>query len=333
MAANDDRGRRTFLKSSALLVGAAGMAGTAGLAQAQDDVVETFELEGNTPGWVGVSPAEIEGETNPTLEFGEVGGRYRVRWENGDGDPHNLAIRDADGENLVETEFLTSAGETAEVEFEATTDMITYLCEPHPGRMRGDVVVGDPTPLELLTRQADVALEATADGWVGGAPDVIAGEENPTLEFEAGEEYVVGFVNADGGAHSLAILDADGTVLESTDTSEEEDEIVTLEFTASGEVASYVCETHDEMAGDVLVEGDEEEADDERASDDDEADGAGEPEEDDDEAQEQETAAEADDDDDDDGTPGFGVLTALAGVGGAGAVAANRLRGGDEADD
>ena len=330
MAANDDRGRRTFLKSSALLVGAAGMAGTAGLAQAQDDVVETFELEGNTPGWVWVAPAEIEGETNPTLEFDEEGGRYRVRWENGDGDPHNFVIRDADGNNLVESEMLMSAGDTDEVEFEATTDMVVYLCEPHPGRMRGDVMVGDPTPMEALERVADVALEAHADGWIGGSPDELAGEENPTLEFEAGEEYVVGFVNADGNEHNFAILDADGAVLESTDTIEEEDDIATLEFTADEEMAAYVCESHDEMAGDVVVEGDEEEEDEDEG--DEEQEDAPEPDEDEEEeeAEEQETAAEADDDD---GMPGFGVLTALAGVGGAGAVAANRLRRGDETDD
>lgn len=145
--------RRAFLTSTAV-VGFAGLAGrgasSAGLSRGtatsptakgtQDDGVTTFEFEGWTSGWRGQSPDEIGDEVNPTLTL-NAGERYRFRWVNADGIQHNVAILDGDDNVLERTEIISTKGETQTLEFTATEEMATYLCQVHPTTMVGDVAL------------------------------------------------------------------------------------------------------------------------------------------------------------------------------------------------
>ena len=89
-------------------------------------------LEGQTSGWVGIEPPEIEGETNPTLGLQE-GETYEVSWEQGDGSNHNTEIWDGDG-NVVggyATDLTNSPEDDDPLEFEVSDDMAIIRCEPH----------------------------------------------------------------------------------------------------------------------------------------------------------------------------------------------------------
>ena len=108
--------------------------------EAEWEDIDEIYLEGWTPGWEGVEPAVIEGETNPTLVLFE-GETYEVTWENMDGDSHNFVLLDDAGEHLEETELMSEEGETQSLEFEATDEMTEYYCEPHAGTMVGDIEV------------------------------------------------------------------------------------------------------------------------------------------------------------------------------------------------
>lgn len=123
--------RRRVL-SAAAIVGIAGGANSLVGGQEMGEI----ELEGYTGGWEGVTPAEIEGQTNPTLSL-EAGVDYTVTWTNEDGQPHNFVLRDADGNDIVRSDIIEEGSQT--VEFTASEDMATYLCEVHPNTMVGDV--------------------------------------------------------------------------------------------------------------------------------------------------------------------------------------------------
>ena len=89
-------------------------------------------------------------------------------------------------------------------------------------------------------------------GWTGRTPSEIEGETNPTLQLEAGQEYALTWENVDGLPHNVALLDGDGNALESTEIISEQGETQTLEFTATEEMAEYVCEVHPaSMRGDI----------------------------------------------------------------------------------
>ncbi|XVH33067.1 multicopper oxidase domain-containing protein (plasmid) [Haloferacaceae archaeon DSL9] len=133
------------MKAAAL----AGLTGVSGVAGGQTDGSDTtIELEGETTGWVGVSPDEIEGESNPTLSL-IPGTDYAVEWVNADGAGHNFAIVDADGDEILASDVITGEGETQTVEFTATDEMTEYRCQPHPNSMAGAIDTGtggDPNP-------------------------------------------------------------------------------------------------------------------------------------------------------------------------------------------
>ncbi|WP_225335126.1 cupredoxin domain-containing protein [Halomicrobium urmianum] len=140
--------RRTILSLAAVGGTAIGLGPVLGAAQTEP---EQIELGGDTTGWVGRAPADIEDETNPTLTL--VPGRsYEVVWENVDGVPHNFVVRDGSGEDLIRSEIISEEGATQTVEFEATDAMAEYLCEVHPNTMVGDVSIeaaqdtATPTP-------------------------------------------------------------------------------------------------------------------------------------------------------------------------------------------
>jgi laccase len=140
--------RRSVIKSAAL----AGMVGMSGVVSGQDVISDgVIELDGETSGWVGVSPEEIEGETNPTLSL-TAGEDYTVEWTNVDGAAHNFAINDEEGEEILSTDAVSGEGETQTIEFTATEEMAEYVCQPHPDLMAGQISTGndehspDPEP-------------------------------------------------------------------------------------------------------------------------------------------------------------------------------------------
>ncbi|GAB7020384.1 PQQ-dependent sugar dehydrogenase [Halostagnicola bangensis] len=95
-------------------------------------------------------------------------------------------------------------------------------------------------------------LDGFSEGWVGQAPDEIAEEENPTLQLEVGQTYVVEWTNADGTPHDFVILNAEGDAIDGTEIVTEQGEVVTFEFEATEEMAEYYCSVHPaEMRGDI----------------------------------------------------------------------------------
>jgi glucose/arabinose dehydrogenase len=90
----------------------------------------------------------------------------------------------------------------------------------------------------------EIRLGGEIAGWQGRAPDAIAGETNPTLALEAGTTYRVVWTNLDGQGHNFALLDGNGKVLKRTDVMSEQGATQTVEFTASEDMAEYVCQPH-----------------------------------------------------------------------------------------
>jgi len=98
--------------------------------------------------------------------------------------------------------------------------------------------------------------------WTGIAPSSIEGEQNPTIELEAGRRYRVVWHNIDGFDHNFAILDADGNEAVRTPVVSDRGVTQTVEFTATEEMVEYYCEVHPRtMRGDVDIAGREDEPD------------------------------------------------------------------------
>ncbi|WP_132059911.1 plastocyanin/azurin family copper-binding protein [Halorussus amylolyticus] len=98
--------RRRFLKATAAVGAAAGL-NVAVLAQDGGDE-NTILLGGLTEGWQPYRlPGEDAGEAdqNPTLTL-EAGATYTLAWKNVDGQPHNVAFQDSEGENLQVLEVI-----------------------------------------------------------------------------------------------------------------------------------------------------------------------------------------------------------------------------------
>ncbi|OVE83635.1 plastocyanin/azurin family copper-binding protein [Natronolimnobius baerhuensis] len=101
-----------------------------------------IELDGQTAGWEGIAPDAIAGETNPTLVL-EEGESYELGWSEGDGQDHNIEIRNDDGDVVddLETDEVSDPDDDQWLEFEASTEMVEYVCDPHEGSMAGDIDV------------------------------------------------------------------------------------------------------------------------------------------------------------------------------------------------
>lgn len=105
---------------------------------------------------------------------------------------------------------------------------------------------------------ADFEMVCSIPGWEGVAPEMIEGETNPTLSLEAGQGYVLTWENGDGTSHNFAIRDDSGENLFASEFMAEEGATQTVEFTATEEMAQYICENHPStMVGDVEVTGGE----------------------------------------------------------------------------
>lgn len=130
--------RRTFMRATAGTAAAAGAA-VAGSDEG-DAQAQTYRFGGEVQGWQGRAPSSIEGQTNPTIEL-EAGTEYELWFENLDGAPHNIAVRDGDGNTVVESDTISEQGATTSVTFTATSAMAQYVCIIHPTTMVGDLEV------------------------------------------------------------------------------------------------------------------------------------------------------------------------------------------------
>ena len=97
--------------------------------------------------------------------------------------------------------------------------------------------------------------------WHGRAPAAIEGEENPTIELEPGSDYEVVWENLDGQPHDFTIQDGSGNNIVSTEQISEEGETASLTFTATPEMAQYICTIHPStMVGEIQLAGSEQQA-------------------------------------------------------------------------
>ncbi|MDG5820001.1 hypothetical protein [Natronococcus sp. A-GB7] len=91
---------------------------------------------------------------------------------------------------------------------------------------------------------AEIRLDAYVGGWVGVDPPHIDRVENPTLVLFEGRSYEITVENRDNVKHNLAIWDAGDERIEeyATGVVAEVGSVETLAFTATDEMATYICE-------------------------------------------------------------------------------------------
>jgi glucose/arabinose dehydrogenase len=94
------------------------------------------------------------------------------------------------------------------------------------------------------TRATEIRLDGRTDGWVGRAPERIAGETNPTLSLEPGTEYAIVWENVDGAAHNVVVGDGSGNSLVRSEVIADQGATQPVEFTATEEMSTYYCEVH-----------------------------------------------------------------------------------------
>lgn len=249
--------RRRFMKILGTTGAALSLSAGMGSAAAQEGVVQTFELLGERSGWVGVAPESIADTKNPTLELSEVGGTYRVEWENGDGLTHNFVILNDQGDVLARTDLVSSQGGTASVEFEATEEMSEYLCEPHPDAMNGEIVVGEQSnEYQDIKDNYDFGFETGSDGFIGITPSEIEGQTNPELTMTEGEEYDAALVyGVERDDLNLAFVDENDEVIASTGAVNDHGRQSDVTFEATTEITGYIAEAApDTYRGSVTVE-------------------------------------------------------------------------------
>lgn len=199
--------RRRFLAA----VGATGVAlGTVGTTLAQDsEPAETFVMGGHVEAWRGVAPDSIADQDNPTLEL-EADKTYVYVWENLDGQPHNFAIQNGDGDNL-------------------------------PVLQEVDVPEDVPVPSEELGTPS--GTETTSEG----TPTTSEGTPTPSPTPEGTPTTTSEGTSTEG-------TPSEG--MEVSETISEEGAMQALQFTATEEMAQYICTVHPTtMVGDVSLGG------------------------------------------------------------------------------
>jgi hypothetical protein len=106
----------------------------------------------------------------------------------------------------------------------------------------------------------EIRLDAYVGGWVGVDPPHVDRVENPTLVLFEGRSYEITVENRDNVKHNLAIWDAADERIEEYATSVVADvgSVETLAFTATDEMATYICEHQPRIQlGDLEVVTDE----------------------------------------------------------------------------
>lgn len=123
----------------------------------------------------------------------------------------------------------------------------------------GGTVAASAGASQGTTAQAETyRFGGEVQAWHGRAPPAIEGETNPTIQLEAGTEYRVVWENLDGAPHDFTIQDGNGDDIVATERVSEEGETASLTFTASAEMARYICTIHPTtMVGDIQVAGGE----------------------------------------------------------------------------
>lgn len=94
-------------------------------------------------------------------------------------------------------------------------------------------------------------------GGDGNALDV-QGNQNPTLNLRAGQQYTVVWINMDGQPHDFVVLDGNGNPIEATRTEIVERQGATraVTFTARQNMAEYYCSVHPQsMRGGIQLGG------------------------------------------------------------------------------
>ncbi|WP_226010468.1 PQQ-dependent sugar dehydrogenase [Halomicrobium salinisoli] len=112
----------------------------------------------------------------------------------------------------------------------------------------------------LAQQDGPVAIRLDGDtaGWMvpDDAGDPVGEGPNPTLTLQPGQDYEVTWENVDGQPHNFAVVDGDDETLLSSEIIEEQGATQTVEFTASEEMAEYLCDVHPvSMRGDVEIGG------------------------------------------------------------------------------
>ncbi|RKD93906.1 cupredoxin domain-containing protein [Halopiger aswanensis] len=104
----------------------------------------TIELDAQTTEWTGIAPDSIADASNPTLILTE-GETYTIGWPQGDGGTHNIELRNDSGEVVEDYETETTneeePGDSQMIEFEATSEIVEYVCRPHESQMVGEIQV------------------------------------------------------------------------------------------------------------------------------------------------------------------------------------------------
>jgi hypothetical protein len=89
-----------------------------------------------------------------------------------------------------------------------------------------------------------ILLGGQVSGWQGKLPESIRGDRNPSLELRSGVKYKISWVNLDGARHQFQILDANGNVLEETQTDKQRGITRSITFTATRKMKRYRCKYH-----------------------------------------------------------------------------------------
>jgi glucose/arabinose dehydrogenase len=194
-----------------------------------------FELGGDVSAWRGRAPSSISDVDNPTLEL-QAGQEYSISWENLDGQPHNVVIVDADGNQLVRSDLVSEQGATQTVTFTASPEMTQYLCEVHPNTMVGDVSVSEAQQTTTTTQEPSQP-GFFSEGTEVGARLVANGMTAPT-------DYAV----PDDGSGRHFVADQTGEVWVVTDEGRQETPFVSVadRMVTLGEFnGSYASATQD----------------------------------------------------------------------------------------
>lgn len=140
------------------------------------------------------------------------------------------------------TESETTEAETTEAE---TTEAQTTESQ---STTSGGAAAGD-----AIEPGTTLEFDGYTAAWEATAPESIAGESNPTLVLQEGEEYTFAWSNEDNQPHNVIIENSSGdnqfvsTEIISSGTQE-------VTFTAESAMATYYCEVHPgSMLGDVQV--------------------------------------------------------------------------------
>lgn len=185
--------RRKFMAATAAVGAALGLNASVLAQDGGGEDEQYILLGGNTAGW---EPYRLPGEesveeasTNPTLTL-ESDTTYTLAWVNVDGQPHNFAIQDSDGEPLQVLQPV-----------ELSSDEFEQLNQTE----------GNETQMETTEME---------------------GDENET------------------DAETTTVSEED--LVDSTENVTEEGAVQAVRFTASDEMATYICQVHpNTMVGDI----------------------------------------------------------------------------------